>query len=60
MKITAYKCDRCGALYENNSTADFTLREAHKTAQTVSQSDYDLCIDCQLKLKSWLREGHAA
>ena len=57
MKITAYKCDRCGTLYENGSNADFTIKERHSVPGTVESQDYDLCPDCQLRLKTWMREG---
>ena len=58
MKITAYKCDRCGKLYENGGSTDFTLNEKHAVPGSVTFANYDLCHDCQLGLKTWFREGH--
>lgn len=48
----AYKCDRCGKLYENNDIRrdDLVLTTLGLTYQ---HKIYELCPDCRQELQDW-------
>lgn len=52
----AKKCDRCGNLYEPESTniCGIIIRD-EQNANTVSRKYFDLCPECLISLSNWLK-----
>ena len=47
--MKAYKCDRCGSLYENYSHKRIWITDIFHATAGIK----DLCSECQKKLEKW-------
>ena len=45
-------CDRCGA--EINPIHSVTYAGVRKLRNDINDKDFELCVSCALKLRSWL------
>lgn len=52
----AYKCDRCGALYERNIELYIHKHYICLENHPYSDTEIDLCPNCQVELEKWLEE----
>ncbi len=52
----AFKCDRCGVLYEKRQNPNPKLYVG-KSDQLFAFRAYDLCCTCQARLEVWWSEG---
>lgn len=52
--MNAYKCDRCGALYERATVPDITVM---KYNHGYGNERKDLCPNCQAALEQWLNKA---
>ena len=52
--MNAKKCDRCGALYENNLSWKYSVL---KDCYPYSDQKIDLCNNCMYELEKWLKKG---
>lgn len=63
MKIRAYKCDRCGSLYEQDQYDGLPLVEDGNkytmfcllTKAPMTEKQYDLCKNCMTSLINWVK-----
>lgn len=51
--MKAYKCDRCGKLYE---PYDFVNNGFHIVQQRHNGTAWDLCFDCHEELQEWMNQ----
>lgn len=49
--MRAYKCDRCGKLYE---PYDLAINDFRIVQQRDSRKNWDLCVDCHIELQEWM------
>ena len=49
--MRAYKCDRCGKLYESY---DFAANDFHIVQTRRDGTAWDLCLDCHIELQEWM------
>lgn len=50
--MKAYKCDRCGKLFENKiASREYLITKANLT---IRNCWLDLCEDCQDRLDNWM------
>lgn len=49
--MRAYKCDRCGKLYESYN---FTDNAFHIVQKRYNGTAWDLCFDCHIELQEWM------
>ena len=53
--MRAYKCDRCGQLFENKNLKGIKF---HITTDLCSTGGgLDLCNDCSKELQKWMKTG---
>ena len=50
--MAAYKCERCGALYETKTIPNITINEYHHGYGEVR---LNICHNCQKQLEKWLK-----
>lgn len=61
----AYKCDRCGKLYDLSTEDNYGVCTLKCQAWTVDNIEYipdrklDLCPDCRNELDEWMNKGKA-
>ena len=61
--MKAYKCDRCGKLYEYYDGIELVSGGYKFTIFSISNyfgianEDYDLCPECMKSLIKWIKEG---
>ena len=57
----AYKCDRCGKLYEPYEFSDYSeeikFKERIINVSTLSGATYDLCPNCRIGLAEYMNQG---
>lgn len=53
--MVAYKCDRCGTLYEYNCENYLGKHYISKECHPYDDMKIDLCPKCQEKLEQWLK-----
>lgn len=51
--MSAYKCNRCGALYESATVPDITIKEYY---HGYGEERKNLCPLCQAELIKWLKK----
>lgn len=58
--MDAFKCDRCGKLYEKKNTPvikDCSIIIRGVNTKKVSVVDYDICDACARGFENWWKEG---
>lgn len=53
--MKAYKCDRCGALFEPSE--DATEYRLQKYDGDRYYDDLDICPSCNILFERWMKEG---
>ncbi len=51
----AYKCDRCGKLFERDRRPSLTIQQQY--SYCFGNTTYDLCPSCQEKLEKFIEGG---
>ena len=60
MKTVGYICDLCGKRYEQESNVNWYIGKKEHKQSGMDRTDYDLCPECQIKLRTLIKELHSA
>ena len=54
--MMVYKCDRCGAIFDNPSWKDCSVK-LHLSDEAIDEEECDICEDCYTSLVAWYKSN---
>lgn len=55
-KTVGYICDLCGVRYDKESSVNWYIGKSEKKPSGIDKTDYDLCPECQIKLRTFIKQ----